>query len=83
VIEARSRARISTTPIAKLDSLQAADGATPAVRVPRVDEDECVGCNLCWLVCPVEGCISMEEIDTGRPRESWEQRAAAAQGGTA
>ena len=83
-IEARSRARITTTPIAKLDSLQAADGKTPPVRIPRVDEAECVGCNLCWLVCPVEGCITMEQIDTGRPRESWEQRAAAAaQGGTA
>jgi dihydropyrimidine dehydrogenase (NAD+) subunit PreA len=81
-IEARSRGRISTTPIAKLDSLPAADGKTPPVRIPRVDEDECVGCNLCWLVCPVEGCITMEQIDTGRPRESWEQRAAA-KGGTA
>src|SRR6266567_9640469 len=27
--------------------------AVPRHRVPRVDENECVGCNLCWLVCPV------------------------------
>ena len=32
--------------------------------IPRVDEDECVGCNLCWLVCPVEDCITMERVDT-------------------
>jgi dihydropyrimidine dehydrogenase (NAD+) subunit PreA len=30
-------------------------------RVPWVDEKECVGCNLCQLVCPVEGCITMLE----------------------
>ena len=39
-----------------------------------MDEDECVGCNLCWLVCPVDGCITMDRVDTGRPFESWEQR---------
>ncbi len=43
-------------------------------RVPRVDEDECVGCNLCWLVCPVENCITMERVDRGIPAQSWEQR---------
>src|SRR2546427_770973 len=42
-----------------------------------MDEDECVGCNLCWLVCPVENCITMEQVDTGRPHQSWEQRTAA------
>lgn len=26
---------------------------------PWVDENECVGCNLCELICPVEGCITM------------------------
>ncbi len=24
---------------------------------------ECVGCNLCWLVCPVEDCITMERVE--------------------
>lgn len=26
-----------------------------------VKEEECVGCNLCKLVCPVDNCITMEE----------------------
>jgi len=83
-VEAASRARLATTPIAKLDAVQASNRATPPARIPRVDEEECVGCNLCWLVCPVEHCITMEKIETGRPAETWEQRTArAAQGGAA
>ena len=77
-----SRARIAVTPIAKLDAVSAPLGKTPPERIPRVDEEECVGCNLCWLVCPVEHCITMEKIDSGRPSQSWEQRTAAT-GGTA
>jgi len=42
--------------------------------VPRIIEDECVGCNLCALVCPVEGCITMQEVDTGKPIASWNDR---------
>ncbi len=78
IIEAASRARIVTTPIPKLDAPQISNGRTPPTRIPRVDESECVGCNLCWLVCPVENCITMEQIDTGRPAESWEARTATA-----
>ena len=26
-----------------------------------VKADECVGCNLCKLLCPVDNCITMEE----------------------
>jgi dihydropyrimidine dehydrogenase (NAD+) subunit PreA len=76
-VEAASRARITTTPIAKLDSAQPSNGATPAVRIPRIDEEECVGCNLCWLVCPVEHCITMEKIETGKASQSWAQRTGA------
>ena len=31
----------------------------------EVIEEECVGCNLCVNVCPVEGCITMEELAAG------------------
>ena len=75
--KARSRARIAVTPIAKLDRASATAHerrARRAARIPRVDEEECVGCNLCWLVCPVESCITMEQVETGKPKESWEQR---------
>jgi dihydropyrimidine dehydrogenase (NAD+) subunit PreA len=75
-IEAESSRRIATTPIAKLDGVTLDRSSTPLARIPRVDEDECVGCNLCALVCPVDGCITMDRVDTGRPFESWEQRTA-------
>jgi len=31
----------------------------------EVIDDECVGCNLCVSVCPVDGCISMQAMTTG------------------
>ena len=34
-------------------------------RVFDVKDDECVACNLCVNVCPVEGCITMEELPAG------------------
>ena len=37
----------------------------------EVIESTCVGCNLCSLVCPVDGCISMEEKDSGLPSMTW------------
>ncbi|MGB9455350.1 MAG: NAD-dependent dihydropyrimidine dehydrogenase subunit PreA [Bryobacteraceae bacterium] len=69
-VEAAGRSRIAVTPIAKLD----AGKADAPKRIPKVDEAECVGCNLCWLVCPVPGCITMERVDSGKAPESWEQR---------
>jgi dihydropyrimidine dehydrogenase (NAD+) subunit PreA len=42
-------------------------------RVPWIDEPECVGCNLCQLVCPVPGCITMVEQRKGPP-ETWNDR---------
>jgi dihydropyrimidine dehydrogenase (NAD+) subunit PreA len=67
---ARSRARPAQTPAAV-----AVDTAhTPGARIPRVDEKECVGCNLCWLVCPVEGCITMDRVETGLPSQTWVER---------
>ncbi len=49
-------------------------------RVPWVDETQCVGCNLCSLVCPVEGCVSMVERRRAPAVESWNQRVAAGRG---
>lgn len=34
-------------------------------RVFQVKEDECVACNLCVDVCPVEDCITMRELAVG------------------
>lgn len=34
----------------------------------EVIDDECVGCNLCVNVCPVDDCITMEAIDGTDPR---------------
>ena len=43
------------------------------VNVYSVNQDTCVGCNMCTLVCPVAGCITMKEVDTGKPPMSWRQ----------
>jgi len=36
-----------------------------------VIDEECVGCNLCQITCPVEGCIEMVAVDTGKPFLDW------------
>ena len=46
-----------------------------------IDQDVCVGCNMCSLICPVEGCITMREVDTGRPPMSWNTLQAQRDGG--
>jgi len=37
------------------------DGATPDERIPVVDDEKCIGCGFCRTVCPVEGCLTMED----------------------
>jgi dihydropyrimidine dehydrogenase (NAD+) subunit PreA len=47
------------------------DGAHQAIRIEGtngtsrliVEEDHCVGCRLCGYVCPVDGCITFEELE--------------------
>lgn len=40
-------------------------------RWPVVRQEDCVGCDLCSRVCPVDDCISMVEVNTGRPHITW------------
>jgi dihydropyrimidine dehydrogenase (NAD+) subunit PreA len=42
---------------------------------PRVREQDCVGCRLCYNVCPVEQCIAMVELPSGRESVTWDQLA--------
>ena len=46
-------------------------------RVPWVFNDECVGCNLCQLVCPVPDCIEMVEVRKAPEGVTWQDRMAA------
>ncbi|MFQ5489779.1 MAG: NAD-dependent dihydropyrimidine dehydrogenase subunit PreA [Phycisphaerae bacterium] len=38
-----------------------------------INQDTCVGCNMCSLICPVEGCITMKPVDTGAKPMNWRQ----------
>lgn len=38
-----------------------------------VRENDCVGCSLCSLVCPVESCISMVRVDDKSESETWNE----------
>jgi dihydropyrimidine dehydrogenase (NAD+) subunit PreA len=42
----------------------------PTVKVRELD---CVGCRLCYNICPVEDCIHMVEESSGRPPVTWGQ----------
>ena len=46
------------------DTSHQAIGIGPG-RTFEVIDAECVACNLCVDVCPVEGCITMTELDPG------------------
>lgn len=45
-------------------------------RTPIVRYDDCVGCNLCSHVCPIPGCITMEDGSTTANVESWNDKIA-------
>jgi len=62
-------------------SHQAIANSVDGVRKFVVKDEECVGCNLCAVVCPVESCITLEQrmvgvdprtgLDYARPYGDW------------
>jgi dihydropyrimidine dehydrogenase (NAD+) subunit PreA len=42
-----------------------------AIDVFTVNTAACVGCNMCALACPVEGCITMRRVENGKGEMSW------------
>ncbi|MDK1018281.1 MAG: NAD-dependent dihydropyrimidine dehydrogenase subunit PreA [Actinomycetota bacterium] len=58
------------------------DGAHQAIGAERTQDDKtrvwiiddlCVGCNLCSLICPVQGCIEMVERELGQTHMTWNE----------
>jgi dihydropyrimidine dehydrogenase (NAD+) subunit PreA len=54
-----------------LEILPGAGGDT--INIFTIKQDSCVGCNLCSLVCPAEGCITMKQVETGKPALTWNE----------
>jgi len=77
-VEFRSRNSIATTPVTRQERAAAASNhgpyPTPLAKIPRVDETECTGCNLCTLVCPVDECITMVQVGDSSRAETFDQR---------
>jgi len=40
---------------------------------PVVRDEDCVGCRLCYNVCPVDECISMVDVPSGRESVTWSE----------
>ena len=47
--------------------------ATSSRPQPQVREADCVGCRLCYNVCPVDHCIEMVELPSGREPVTWQE----------
>ncbi len=43
------------------------------VNIYEINQDTCVGCNLCSFVCPVTGCITMVERESHIPSMNWKE----------
>ncbi len=50
-----------------------AGGGEGVVNIFEVDADKCVGCNLCYLICPVDACITMVEHESGIPHMDYNE----------
>ena len=57
----------------QVDCIDWATGSTNLTRVAKVDDSECIGCDLCSIVCPVHECITMEPRDNGLAPISWSE----------
>ncbi|WP_424951313.1 NAD-dependent dihydropyrimidine dehydrogenase subunit PreA [Deinococcus sp.] len=53
-------------------------GVADSRAVPVVREGDCVGCALCANVCPVDGCITMVSVPSGRESVTWDELSATA-----
>jgi dihydropyrimidine dehydrogenase (NAD+) subunit PreA len=49
------------------------DAGGGTIDVFRINTQACVGCNMCALACPVDGCITMKEVPSDRPPMNWNQ----------
>jgi dihydropyrimidine dehydrogenase (NAD+) subunit PreA len=49
------------------------DDAVKTRPQPQVRDADCVGCRLCYNVCPVDDCIAMVEVDSGRDAVTWSE----------
>lgn len=58
------------------DARQNGKQVAAARPVPRVREEDCVGCALCHNVCPVDGCIEMVSVPGTRPSVTWNELSA-------
>jgi len=47
------------------------DSDETGARTFTVIDDECVGCNLCSMICPVPDCIEMRPVETKEPYLTW------------
>jgi len=49
------------------------DASGGTIDVFKINVEACVGCNMCALACPVDGCITMKEIPSNKPPMNWKQ----------
>ncbi len=62
--------------VAPLSYEARANGKETAIRSrpqPKVREEDCVGCRLCYNICPVDGCIEMVELEQKRSPVTWDE----------